>query len=197
MSARTLAYRRVQYDSEFRDVHQAARVVYISGGMTSPALSTLPVYSLSNSSGLTGGAWDATYSSLLDALVALRREMGWSTYAVGDQFCAEGATDNCGETYAVCVYETRAERDADQEGADAPRVSWCSAKVGRRGELIAALADLDDGTGTLGTVVDQALAEDAGATAAQIREIVVEAVADARVEAHRTRQAIPVIREAD
>lgn len=45
--------------------------------------------------------------------------------------------------------------------------------------LLSATADLDDGTGTLGIIVRQALIDDPAVTAAEVREIVETAIADA------------------
>lgn len=56
----------------------------------------------------------------------------------------------------------------------------------RQADLLATLADLDDGTGTLGIVVDQALADDPAVTVASVREIVTAAIQDARAEAVRS-----------
>jgi hypothetical protein len=55
----------------------------------------------------------------------------------------------------------------------------------RAHELTAELRDIDDGTGDLGVIVRQALADDPDATAADIRAIVAEARADAETERGR------------
>lgn len=51
-----------------------------------------------------------------------------------------------------------------------------------RANMIARLADLDDGTGDLGVIVDQALADDPDATDADVREIILQARADWKAE---------------
>jgi len=51
-----------------------------------------------------------------------------------------------------------------------------------RAHLLTALADLDDGAGTLATVVDLAMHDSSACTVADVREIVLDAQADARVE---------------
>lgn len=53
----------------------------------------------------------------------------------------------------------------------------------RRSDILSALISLDDGTGTLGIIVDQALADDPAVTVAAVREIVTEAIADAIADA--------------
>jgi hypothetical protein len=58
-------------------------------------------------------------------------------------------------------------------------------QTNRRSDILSALASLDDGTGTLGIIVDQALADDPAVTVDEVREIVREAKADAQVEAAR------------
>lgn len=55
----------------------------------------------------------------------------------------------------------------------------------RRETLLAGLSKYDDGSGTLGAIVDQALADDPAATLADVRAIVVEAIKDAEIEAAR------------
>lgn len=54
-----------------------------------------------------------------------------------------------------------------------------SARDDRRNNLLAALNSLDDGTGTLGIIVEHALADDPAITTEDVREIVLEAIADA------------------
>jgi hypothetical protein len=55
-----------------------------------------------------------------------------------------------------------------------------------RSAILASLADLDDGTGDLGIIVDQALIDDAQVSAAHVREIVLASRRDATVEASRS-----------
>jgi hypothetical protein len=55
----------------------------------------------------------------------------------------------------------------------------------RRNDLLSALSDLDDGTGTLGIIVDQALADDPNVSEDTVRAIVVESIEDAKVERSR------------
>jgi hypothetical protein len=52
----------------------------------------------------------------------------------------------------------------------------------RRADLLAELADLGDGTDTLGVVIDHALRDDPAVTAEDIRAIWAEATDDARIE---------------
>lgn len=54
--------------------------------------------------------------------------------------------------------------------------------MNRRAELLTALRKYDDGTGTLRIVVDQALADDPSVTAEAVREILDDAIADAKAE---------------
>ena len=55
----------------------------------------------------------------------------------------------------------------------------------RRDELLAAVRAHDDGTGTLGTIVDQALLDNPAITADEIRFVVLDAKRDAETEAAR------------
>lgn len=55
----------------------------------------------------------------------------------------------------------------------------------RTTEIISALSSLDDGTGTLGIIVRQALVDDPGVTVEEVRAIVQEAIADAKAERER------------
>jgi hypothetical protein len=50
----------------------------------------------------------------------------------------------------------------------------------RRSDILVALASHDDGSGTLGIIVDQALADDPDVSIQDVREIVIEAEEDAR-----------------
>jgi hypothetical protein len=70
----------------------------------------------------------------------------------------------------------------DDDGARAVAAIWVQHRD-RRADILSTLAGLDDGTGTLGVIVDQALADDPAITAAKVREIVCEAIADARADA--------------
>lgn len=54
-----------------------------------------------------------------------------------------------------------------------------------RSELLAQLADLDKGDGTLGIVIDHALRDDPAVTADEIRAIWADATEDAAAEAAR------------
>jgi len=63
----------------------------------------------------------------------------------------------------------------------------------RRADLIVSLRALDDGTGDIGVIVDHALADDPEVTAAAVREIVLEARAEASTEAH----ALPISDDED
>lgn len=60
-----------------------------------------------------------------------------------------------------------------------------TAATARRRNLLAALSSYDDGSGTLGIVVDQALRDDPEVTRAEIAAILDEAIADAATEATR------------
>lgn len=62
----------------------------------------------------------------------------------------------------------------------------------RRASLLAALSTFDDGSGTLGIIVDHALAEDPAVTVEAVREIVIEAIADAKLEAPDRRCGDPI-----
>lgn len=58
----------------------------------------------------------------------------------------------------------------------------------RRRELLASLAQYDDGTGTLGVIVDNALGYDPDVSVERVRAIVVESIKDAEIEASRERK---------
>lgn len=71
-----------------------------------------------------GAATLKTYATREEAVDAVRRAYGWDEAHVSPDFATserdeEGAAR---EVSAVCVYETAEERDADEEGAHAPRV---------------------------------------------------------------------------
>ena len=85
---------------------------------------TRAIYRISNTEGRTGRSWDATYYDLTSAHEALQSAMGLGSIFLSTSFCADGATDERGETYARCAYLTREAMLADEEGADAPRVYW-------------------------------------------------------------------------
>lgn len=61
----------------------------------------------------------------------------------------------------------------------------------RRADLLAALASHDHGDGCLGIIVDEALAEDPTVTLAAVREIVLQAEADAAAERDEAPEARP------
>lgn len=75
--------------------------------------------------------------------------------------------------------------DSSPGVSERPRGQGAPAPPGRRDEILSALADLDDDAGTLtealSAVVDRALAEDAGATAAQVRERIAFVMVDGRL----------------
>jgi hypothetical protein len=98
-----------------------------------------------------------------------------------------------GNENAVVTERCRGHRNAAIDG----EIFFCPAKCRMpsddlpsvaRHALLSSLADLDDGTGDLGVIVDQAIADDAQVLAADVREIVLAARRDAKVEEGRGRR---------
>lgn len=105
-------------------------------------------YRISNGTGaVSSDEWLRSFPTRAAAASALMRLMGWETIALSVEFCAAQTPDGQ-DVYAVCAYETSEERNRDDEGAHAPRitewpvVSTCAA-CGKRFE---ASGDGDDCT---------------------------------------------------
>lgn len=83
-------------------------------------------YRITNTSGLTGLAWRATYVTLEAAQHALQRAMGWDFIYLSEIF-SDGTGEPDGEGWtesdAVCAYATYEDRTNDGDGADAPRIT--------------------------------------------------------------------------
>lgn len=132
-----------------------------------------------------GGGWGATQqaerqlrdeaSSRADLLAALREARD----IVGDP-AREGTPDDvCEALWPMGTdFFGRPEEDARTKELAPAQIP----EHGRLLELCASLADLDDGTGTLAVIVRQALEDDPGATAQDVRAIVAEAIDDAEAE---------------
>ena len=92
------------------------------------------------------------------------------------------------DAYSLWCAETAAEEIAEPNTDDGPSEALralAPSPADRRASLLGGLASYDDGTGTLGIIVDQALADDPLVTLEAVREIVVEAIEDAKLEASR------------
>jgi hypothetical protein len=77
-------------------------------------------YKISNTEGRQGRAWMGVYGTRNEAAMGVATQLGWDTYVLSSSFAT---VDGDGvECTAWCVYETKAECDADGEGAYAPRV---------------------------------------------------------------------------
>ena len=79
----------------------------------------MTTYTISNSDGRQGRAWDGVYDSLEAAKAALAHEMGWDE-AVLVQI--DTADRNGRPATAWCAYPDADEAGADEEGAYAPRI---------------------------------------------------------------------------
>ena len=77
---------------------------------------TANYYTISNTDGRRGKAWDARYEDQDRALHALCLAMGWSDVCTSDSY-AISDTDS-----AISCYATQEECDADETGAYAARV---------------------------------------------------------------------------
>ena len=75
------------------------------------------MFTISNSNGITGGAWAEEYDTQDDALDALCEAFGIDRdeAVTSDSYAVD-------EGNAVSVYATEAECEADQDGAYAPRI---------------------------------------------------------------------------
>lgn len=85
------------------------------------------VFRITNTRGIDGPAWRRDYETIDAAQEALRLAMGWKYLYMSELFYdGDGeAHDGWLEGDAVCAYSTREERDRDNEGAYAPRItSW-------------------------------------------------------------------------
>ena len=104
---------------------------------------------------------DGTWPDADEQMDAIRSILpaGWSAEWAGD-----GNTDGQGvSTFDVTVTEPR----------------------DRAAEILADLCDLDDGTGTIGIIIRQAISDDPSVTTETVREIVREAITDAATELAR------------
>lgn len=72
-------------------------------------------FKISNTSGKSGGNWAREYKTRHEAAHAIREAMGWDGVVLSPSFAAD-------DTAAWCAYESQEYRDADQEGAYAPRI---------------------------------------------------------------------------
>jgi len=86
------------------------------------------IFRITNMSGITGPAWSQDYETIDEAREALRRAMGWKYIYLSTMFSdGDGEMSPAGwwEDTAVCAYESQEDRDRDDEGAYAPRItSW-------------------------------------------------------------------------
>lgn len=87
-------------------------------------MSGLIVYALVNSHGAQHGAWDEHYRTIEDATEAMRKAMRWESIVLSGGYTVQHPGDGPGRASgeAWSVYETQEECDADQDGADAPRI---------------------------------------------------------------------------
>ena len=73
------------------------------------------MYRIVNSEGRQGRAWNATYPTRFEAMVALRDAMGWEYMILSRPF-------ESGRGSAWSAYPDEESKDADQDGAKAPRI---------------------------------------------------------------------------
>jgi hypothetical protein len=78
---------------------------------------TVTHYTISNSNGRRGNAWDEQYDDQEHALHALCEAMGWSEVFESNRYTVS-ETDS-----AISCYATQEDCDADETGAYAPRVT--------------------------------------------------------------------------
>ena len=73
------------------------------------------MFRITNTNGRRGKDWDRTYPTKREAAFAVADAMGWLDVAISAAFATDEGT-------AWCCYETAEQRDADSEGAKAPRI---------------------------------------------------------------------------
>lgn len=83
-------------------------------------------FTIANTYGEQGRAWDATYPTLEAAVDAVRVALGWESIEISMGF-ADGDDD-----ISWTVYETELERNADDDGARAPRITCRRTEFFRR-----------------------------------------------------------------
>jgi hypothetical protein len=76
-------------------------------------------YIIKNTEGRQGRAWSDEYETRLDASAALQIAMGWETIVLSNSY---SVTEGKRDVTAWSAYETVEERDADSDGAYAPRI---------------------------------------------------------------------------
>lgn len=77
-------------------------------------------YRIVNTNGMQGPAWRAAYDTQVEAVRAIASAYGWDDPCTSELFTT---CDRAGsEEVCRCVYESTADRDADTDGARAPRV---------------------------------------------------------------------------
>jgi hypothetical protein len=101
-----------------------------------------------------------------------------------EQLRIEAGFSGDADMIALCNLALQDERGQCDE--DRSAIAFARAKcerlvaAARRSDMLSFLRSLDDGTGDLGIIIDQALADDPAVTIAAVREIVLEARAEAR-----------------
>lgn len=73
------------------------------------------MFKILNSDGRRGRVWDREYGSKRDAANAVADAMGWLDIAISDSFAVDEGT-------GWACYETVEAREADSDGAHAPRI---------------------------------------------------------------------------
>lgn len=77
------------------------------------------MYRIVNSEGKQGRAWNATYTTKFEAMVALRDAMGWEYMILAGSF-------ETGHGKGWSAYPDEESKDADLDGAKAPRIEEVS-----------------------------------------------------------------------
>jgi len=79
-------------------------------------------YRIQNSNGRQGVQWTLSYETRDNAAEGLRDAMGWDEIVLSPSYAISERVGDGDAAVAWSGYETRAECDADTDGAHAPRV---------------------------------------------------------------------------